>query len=526
MKKTTYLLALSLALMACNTDNSAPNTSSSPTASPIASSGSNPDGGFQTQGYEVWLSDQTNTQGISSSSPTGSHGGQIVIYDSNDLNKTPPVNNPQIIDATTMFPNAAQTTGKEVVRLHGMLPSPDHRYMSVNFVGSGHLGIVDGEKKKAACLFKTTATSTGQQNHMTFWSPDGNYLLVGNQNGRIMERVDVKRSGDKVSAFVFNAAASLDLVGGSGRIEAQPLAVDMDDTDGISCSVEGQVADNQSTQTPAGQPKEAPEIRAKNAPICPIPSSDNTHIYTTLGGGGLFVIDYTSTPMAIVGEYDKSTVHAAGCGGAESKGFMHLNTGTSGPGISEFSVYRLPLDYPKAPAFNPPNTPAPLATFKDENNGKVAGQDLPEGGNRDAHGVAVTLGSTPYLHQMDRVQNKVEVFRMDEQAESMPRVGTYDLTTTDACKATLGAKGNNDPAPDLADISPMGNRIYVALRGPNPLSVSHAAEGSCPGLGIITLNADGSSGELTNVLETSSLNFDKSLNLSDPHAVIVRKKVN
>jgi hypothetical protein len=49
--------------------------------------------------------------------------------------------------------------------MHGILPSPDNRYMALNFVASGHLGIVDGESKKAVCLFRTTRTNTGRQNH-------------------------------------------------------------------------------------------------------------------------------------------------------------------------------------------------------------------------------------------------------------------------------------------------------------------------------------------------------------------------
>lgn len=66
--------------------------------------------------------------------------------------------------------------------------------------------------------------------------------------------------------------------------------------------------------------------------------------------------------------------------------------------------------------------------------------------------------------------------------------------------------------------------MYVALRGPFPLTVSHAADGSCPGLGIIDLSPNRRSGNLTAVMETSVLNGDGSRNLSDPHAAIVRKK--
>lgn len=48
-----------------------------------------------------------------------------------------------------------------------MLPSPNHNYINVDFVTSGHLGIVDARTKTAVALFRTTGTSTGRQNHMS-----------------------------------------------------------------------------------------------------------------------------------------------------------------------------------------------------------------------------------------------------------------------------------------------------------------------------------------------------------------------
>ena len=289
--------------------------------------------------YEVWLSDQANTQGITAGSQSGTHGGKIRIYDNADLDQDPPVNNPVVLDVTTgLFPNADATTGAHVSRIHGILPSPDHVYMALNFVGSGHLGLIDGRTKQPVCLFRTTGTNTGRQNHMSFWTPDGQHIIVANQNGRMLERVDVVRNQDGMpESFVFNGTASLDLVGGTGRVIAQPIAVDMEAADGISCSVSGIVADAQSTTTPTGAIKQAAGLRPLNAPICPIPASNSRHAFTTLRGGGMFVIDVTATPMAIVADYDLSMVRAAGCGGAEADGFMHLNTGTSGPNISEFS---------------------------------------------------------------------------------------------------------------------------------------------------------------------------------------------
>jgi hypothetical protein len=486
--------------------------------------------------YEVWVSDQANTQGITAATPTGTHGGHVRIYDGADLARTPPVDNPLVLDVTAdLFPNADVSTGVHVTRIHGISPSPDHRHMALNFVASGHLGIVDGETKQPVCLFRTTGSNTGRQNHMSFWAPDGSSVIVANQNGRLLERVDVTRDGSgAVVGFDFDAVATLDMVGGAGRILAQPLAVDMDANDGIACTVSGLVADGQPTATPAGVPKQVAGLRPLNTVICPVPASTGRHVFVSLGGGGMFVVDIRTTPMAIVGEYDTSVVRAAGCGGVEAAGFMHLNTGTPAPNISEFTVYRFPLAYPSAPVFSPPNTPAPIAVFADVDNGKVAGVDIPAGSNRDAHGIVlvrnVVSGTPRYLHQMDRIRNNVEVFKVAPPWDDLEfrHEGTYSLTTTGACGTTTGATKTNDPTPDLGDLSvdgvPDGRRIYLALRGPFPLTVSHAADGSCPGLGIITLSANRKSGELTYVLPSTVLNFSGTQNLSDPHAAIVRVK--
>lgn len=474
--------------------------------------------------YEVWLSDQANTMGITALIPNGTHGGQIRIYDSADLELTTPINNPLILDVSRdLFPDADSKTGAHVSRMHGILPSPDNRYMALNFVTSGHLGIVDGETKKPVCLFRTTQTSTGRQNHMSFWSPSGNQLILANQNGRILERVDVKRNGNgTISDFIFNAAASLDFVGGAGRILSQPTAVDMDLGGSINCKVEHTVANNQPTTTPNNQPKQAPGLRPLNSVICPIPSSTGKHVFATLGGGGMFVVDILATPMAIVAEYDLSVVNAAGCGGIESNGYMHLATGTPGPNISEFTVYRFGLDYPSGPQANSPNTPGPVAVWKDPDNKKVAGVDLPAGGNRDAHGMVV---SGKELHQFDRIRNVVEVFKMEAPWDQLQPDSTYDLTASGECGTTDGTTKTNDPTPDLGDVSPNGETIYMALRGPMPLTISHAAAGSCPGLGIIRKDPLTQSWTLAAVLPSSVLNHSGTINLSDPHAVIVRRTV-
>lgn len=473
--------------------------------------------------YEVWVSDQTNSAGISSASDTGTHGGFIRIYDSGCLEAKTincPAGGSQVIDVATWVSGIGLPT-----RLHGMLPSPNHNYMNVNFVVSGHLAIVDARSKNVVALFRSTGTTTGRQNHMSFWSPDGRYLLVSNQNGKLLERVNLTwdASGENLVAAVWDKSATLDLAGDLlGRLVAGQDAV-ADSANYPLAGVSGSYS-TQSATTPNGALKQDAALRPNNTDICPIAGSEGK-AYVTLGGGGMFVVDYTATPMAIVGEYDAANVHAAGCGGIESGGETYMNTGTPGPDISEFTVYRFPLNYPDAPDFNAPNMPAPEIIFADPDNGLTI-----HGNNRDAHGMTVTKNGK-YLHQFDRVRNNVEVFN----TKHLTRF-TYWLTTADgndpaqgapagtACGTTLGATDSNDPTPDLLALDPKGQRIYVALRGPFPLSVTHAAVGSCPGLGIVDLQQDGRRGVLTHVLPTFHSNFAGTRNISDPHGAVVRLK--
>ncbi|BAZ10821.1 hypothetical protein NIES4071_26450 [Calothrix sp. NIES-4071] len=468
----------------------------------------------QNSDYEIWMSDQGNTQGITATNPKGSYGGKVRIYSSKDLEKNPPIDNPLVLDvATDLFPTALQTTGDNVNRIHGILPAPDYKYVTLNFVASGHLGIVNSQTKKPICLFRTTQTNTGRQNHMSFVAHDGSKILLANQNGKVLERVDVtKNNQGKITGFQYNADASLDLVGGTGRILGQPIAVDVNPFDDISCTKTGVILDGQSTITPNGIAKQAANIRSNNTVICPIISDDSQYAYATLGGGGMFVVDINATPMQIVAEYDVNTVHSAGCGGHSVNGSMYLNTGTPAPNNSEFTVYQFTQDYKKAPNFDLPNQPSPIAVWADPDNGKI----LP-GNNRDAHGLVVTKDK--YLHQFDRVRNNVEVFRADKTLEYK---GSYSLKNSGACKSTLNAVTEDDPTPDLADLDLKDKRIYIALRGTLPQSVAHAAVGSCPGLGIIEVE-NKKSGRLAHVLPTFIESGDARDNLSDPHAVILVK---
>jgi hypothetical protein len=293
-------------------------------------------------------------------------------------------------------------------------------------------------------------------------------VLVANQNGKRLERID---TDFRTNTFVHNPAATLDL---------------------LTCT------------TPSGRPCEDPVLRPINWPICPIVDSSSTYGFVTLRGGGLFVVNAKTTPMSIVGEYDKATVKGNGCGGIELNGHMYINSGGSPVNVSStdphhpdlygFDVYRFPLRgyRPSAPA----NTPSPALL-------------LSKSGMSDSHGIgAAGEGRGKYLWVMDRHANVAEIIEA--------RTGRW-LSTVN-----LAGDLSADPAPDLVDRSPSGDRLFVALRGSVPLSGDpHNARGTTPGLGIIELTRGGRTGRLAAVVPLTNA-MQQANQAPDAHGLRVR----
>ncbi len=209
-------------------------------------------------------------------------------------------------------------------------------------------------------------------------------------------------------------------------------------------------------------------------------------------------MDSTATPMAIVAEYGRATIHPNGCGGVEVGGRMFITAGGGTAGNpSELDIYSLPVDG-FSPLPNPPNTPAPSLV--------VSRDDL---GTADAHG-AVLASRGRYLWVADRATNDVVV--VDTAASTV--AGTF----------TLAGTVSSDPAPDLMDIAPSGNRVFIALRGPNPLTGNvpgvNNTVGGTPGLGVVRVEQAGRAGTLQSISPISKV-LD-GVERADPHAVRVR----
>jgi hypothetical protein len=407
--------------------------------------------------YDVWVLDQSD-------SPGRNYGGTVYVYDGARLSDGSEGAEPKLrVDlggATAALCEAR--TGARPVRPHMIRFNQEQSHAILAFVASGHVVFLDaGSGEPVECL-RATQSATGQQAHAAYPSPDGRYVLVANQNGKRLERIVADYAAN---TFAYDAAAMLDLA---------------------TCA------------TPTGAPCEAPDTRPDNAPVCPF-ISDGGLAFVTLRGGGLLVVDMRDTPMRIVAEYDAGTVKGNGCGGAEVDGHMYVNAGGR-PGVHDhmelygFDVYRFPLsEFDDRAGALPLNTPAPARIWEAE-------------GAHDSHGMIATPDGR-YVWVLDRHGDTAEVFE----------------TATGAHVTTVALNGEltDNAAPDIATISPTGDRIFVALRGPTPLSGDpHNATGSTPGLGIIELSEGGRNGRLAAIVRIT--NISDGVDRADPHSVAVR----
>jgi hypothetical protein len=412
-------------------------------------------------GFEVWVIDQSGTQ---PGSPSG-YGGTLHIFEGSTLmgSSAPSAQPIARIDLASLKDGVCQATGKIPIRPHMVLFNRDHTHAIVSFVASGHVVILEAETRTPVACFLTSQSATGQQAHAAVPAPDGSYIVVANQSGKRLERIDTNY---ETNTFVHNAAATLDLA---------------------TCT------------TPTGAPCEAAGLRPLNWPICPIVDQSSRYTFVTLRGGGLFVIDARQTPMRIVGEYDMNAVKGNGCGGTQVGAHMYINSGGSPvnvsgtdphhPALYGFDVYRFPVSgYPAGQ----PNTPAPVPLFS-------------KSGLSDSHGMAATAEGRA-LWVMDRHADVAEIL----ETGSGQHIGTVPLNGPLTPNA----------APDLVDAAPSGNRLFVALRGTTPLSGDpHNARGSTPGLGIIQVTEHGRKGQLIAIVP-----LDNPVNpgATDPHGLRVR----
>ena len=208
-------------------------------------------------GYEVWIVDQSDTKGLD-------HGGTLYVFAGADLGgKAAASAKPAAVidiggDTAAL---CRQKTGSNPVRPHMVLFNREHTHALLAFVASGHVVVFDAATRKPLECVQTTKSATGRQAHAAFPAPDGSYILVANQNGKRLERIDSNFANEHVRS--------------QRRGDAGPG--DLHDAGGAPC--------------------QAPNVRPDNAPICPVISDDGDLAFVTLRGGGMLVVDPRATPM-------------------------------------------------------------------------------------------------------------------------------------------------------------------------------------------------------------------------------------
>jgi DNA-binding beta-propeller fold protein YncE len=407
--------------------------------------------------------DQSNTHD-SDGNGTLDSGGTLYIFDGDTVaGKAATKAKPEVIDLGGALANwIIAQTGSAPVRAHYVTFNATSTHAIIAFVGTGHVLIADAKTRKP--LF---VVDVGAQAHAALPSPDDTYILVANQNGKLVQRISTNY---KTNTFTLDAAATLDLANGV---------------------------------TPSGAPKQAAGVRPDNAPIIALPDAASSLALVTLRGGGAFVINARSTPMAIVAEYTTATIEPSGLFGMRAGDKFYFNSGDMGMGVMDHQsvLYALPVDAFSTTPNLTPDIPMPKVVF-----------DHGAMGNVDSHGMVLTKHDR-YLWVADRLANSAMVVDPDT-----------DLVVNEV---EMAGALSDDPTPDLMAISPSGNRVYVSLRGPNPLTGNnpdhHNAEGTTPGLGVIQVTHGGLAGKLVSVYPISHVD-NAGIERADPHAIAVRRR--
>ncbi|MGA6829352.1 hypothetical protein ACO9S2_17310 [Nitrospira sp. NS4] len=384
--------------------------------------------------YEVWLTDQSDTGKES--------GGYLHIYDGAQLAATPASAKPAVtIDlAGDIGKFCEEATKKPVRRPHMLFFNNDQDHVILSFL-SGHVLFMDAvTKKPEACL------SMGKNVHAAWPTPDQKMAIAANIAEKKFIRIWTDYRAHKFSFDPEKDVVSLAAFEGAERPDTSP--------------------------------------------ICPITEASSRYAFVTLRGGGLVVMDVTTTPMKAVAMLDNNQIHPAGCGGVQVGDTMYINSGGGWPVAPlSYDVYALNL------SGLPNSISAKLISQRDE---KFA----------DSHGM---VGVGRYVWSADRAGNNIEII----DSLSNLSVSAIDLTT----------EANRDPAPDLMDVAPDGRYVFVGLRGPNPLTgndkTAQNAKGTIPGVGVIHVDADGKVGHYKGQAAISNMKDGKET--ADTHGIAVRR---
>lgn len=210
-----------------------------------------------------------------------------------------------------------------------------------------------------------------------------------------------------------------------------------------------------------------------NAPICPVMFVGSNKAYVTLRGGGMYVVDTAASPMRVTRSYGKDQVAAAGCGGLVQGNKVWVNSGSADS--------------------------ADLYLFDATTDDLLWSLSTTQHGT-DAHGML--LVGDRYLWMTHRGAGD-NIIILDTQANEIVNV-----------------IHNPGIGPDLMDISPDGERVFLTLRGPKALTGGMPSIGDTPGVAVIAVEQGGAMGRRISFLPVGAQGPESP---ADPHGIAVRK---
>ena len=131
---------------------------------------------------------------VDQSDSAAGHGGRIPIWDGahvsgDSVSSARPTDTIDLAGATASL--CRSQTGANPVRPHMVLFNSTHSHAVLSFVASGHVVIFDARTRAPLKCVRTAPWSGGaRQAHAAFPSHDHTYILVANQNGQLLERLD------------------------------------------------------------------------------------------------------------------------------------------------------------------------------------------------------------------------------------------------------------------------------------------------------------------------------------------------
>lgn len=362
------------------------------------------------QQYEVWTIDQADA---------GKGGAKLYVF-KGDLLEKGQAATPEVVDLDAGAKGVGAGPG---TRPHAISFSGKKTHALISNVASGHVYFMRASDRKIV-----QSIDVGEQAHWAAASPDDKIVLVANQNGKKLARImaDFERE-----QFTYSQTDDLDL----NRLQD--------------------------------------DAHPDNAPICPLLYATGTsQVYVTLRGGGLYVVDTSTTPMKVVKSFSKDQIAPSGCGGISTGKKVYVNSGTATAGY----VY----------------------VFDNANN-LVKTINLTSLGT-DAHGMVLT-GDGKYLWVGNR-GNGDNIVVID--------------TAKDEIVGTIAPVGS---APDIMDLSPNGKFVYIAMRSANPLTGGAPAKGEKPGIQVMEVTEKGAKGVQKQFIPIGDQSPQSP---NDVHAVAVR----